>query len=82
MYVITHPESSLNKDLIIKLRNSLNTIRDGDKNFCILYIPREQIFENVIVREMNDLWYTTVHINLNIFSKIMNEFKFSSDIWD
>ena len=69
---------------ISNLRDSLKELRDNDMNFCILFItdkPTFNSFENIIVREASTIEYPDGS-NPERWKQILDEFRFTPDIWE
>lgn len=84
LYIISHPRKELSLEALVHVRDSLTIIRAGDKNFCILFIPHAKTYdgiENIIVREaknLNSEWDGADSVR---WKQILDEFKFTPDIW-
>lgn len=84
LYIISHPRQDLNLETLVKVRDSLTIIREGDKNFCLLYVPQVKIFEgveNIIVREAKNLTKEWDGADTQRWKQILDEFKFTPGIW-
>ena len=85
LYVISHPEKGPDLENLIKVRNALTTIRNGDKQFALLFVPNVQTYEgtkNIMIREAKNLkpgWEGGDHTR---WKKILDEFKFTPTIWE
>ena len=63
----------------------MTIIRDGDKNFCLLFIPHTKIYEgneNIIVREAKNLKVGWTGADSIRWKEILDDFKFAPDIWE
>jgi len=84
LYIISHPQTGPTFETLVRVRDSLTTIRQGDKQFAILFVPNSQTYEgaeNIIVREaikLKDGWNGA---NPARWHEILSEFKFTPDIW-
>ena len=69
---------------LVRVRNALTAIRGGDRRFSILYVPQSQTvkgMENIIVREAKNLGITWDRGDDERWREILNEFKFTPNIW-
>jgi hypothetical protein len=74
-------------ETIVNIRNSLTNIREGNKEFVLLFVSKTNDFvdfENIVIRKDENLWPWEDIFRKSFFNweKILKEFKFSSDIWD
>ena len=85
LYVIDRPHKGTDLENLIKVRDALTTIRNGDKQFALLFVPNVQTYEgteNIIIREAKDLksmWDGGGHTR---WKEILDEFKFTPTIWE
>lgn len=85
LYVISHPQIGPSKIDIEKLRNAITHIREGKTNFSILFIsanPAFDSFENVYVRHSTPIGSDWTQADSARWKEILDEFKFSTTIWD
>jgi hypothetical protein len=88
IYVVNDKYNLLKIESIINLRNSLTKIRCEKNNFVILVVSLEknyEDFENIIIREGKRFCKPDTTWDLGDYERwkeILDEFKFSSDIWD
>lgn len=85
---ITAVRSGLNKETITNLRNAIIRNRNGNKNFIILNITdikKFESFDNIVTADqfqMKGFWEGG-NINDTIrWKEILDQFKFTPDIWD
>ncbi|MDP3371567.1 MAG: hypothetical protein Q8S21_01530 [Candidatus Paracaedibacteraceae bacterium] len=84
VYIFNEANFCVNMDAPIKIRNALNVVRDGNKDFILLWVTICKKFddlENILVREdpgILDLWADKKSVG---FCQILDEFKFTPDIW-
>jgi hypothetical protein len=73
-------------ETLVKVRDALTFFRDGNKQFMLLVVSKDQgnvNFENIMIREASN-----VRVDHEIkrdplcWQKIFQEFKFTSDIWE
>lgn len=84
LYIISHPRTGPDLATLIKVRDSLTIIRDGDKNFCLLFLTPVKTYEgkeNIIVHEAKNLSREWHGADTQRWKQILDEFKFTSDIW-
>lgn len=85
LYIISEKYSFPNKETLCHLRNSLILIRQGNKDFAILFVTKKQrfsSFENILVRESTKIMPCGWDGGDNLrWREILNEFKFTPDIW-
>ncbi len=84
LYVIHDKYYTFSKEVILKLRESIVDIRDGDKNFAILLVGKKiniENFQNVYFFESTKVpsgWDSGDPIR---WKEILDQFKFTPDIW-
>ena len=81
LYILMHP--CLCIDLLQKIRDRLEFIRDGNKSFVLLYItPNKRFddFENILIRQ-DTTSKCFADTNTTRFHEIMSEFRLEPDIW-
>ena len=86
LYIITGKIGGVELDLdtLLQVRNALTTIRDGNKHFCLLYVSENPLCENtenIIVRTAKSLGPRWNQADPVRWREILDEFKFTPDIW-
>ncbi len=85
LYVISHPRKGPSLEELVRVRDSLLAIREGDKNFCLLFVTISQTYEgkeNIIVKEAKDLNSEWDGADSVRWKQILDEFKFTPNIWE
>ncbi len=84
IYILSK-EPALPWETVLKLRNALTILREGNKNFMMLLVSQQKIyddFENIIVRHTSNVNETyLVEPDQAAWSSIFKEFKFSPTLW-
>ncbi len=84
LYIISHPGKGPSLETLVRVRDSLLATREGDKNFCLLFMPNSQTYEgteNIIVREAKNLSTNWTGADPIRWKQVLGEFKFTPDIW-
>lgn len=74
LYIISHPECGPNLETLIKVRDSLTKIREGNNQFRLLFVTNLKKYEgieNIIVREAKNLPPPGMELILFVGSKYL-----------
>jgi len=88
LYVLNEKYSSVTKETLYHLRDSLVCIREGNRDFSILFVTKEKSFddfENIFVRESVKTittWGPWDGGDNERWRTILGELKFTSEIWN
>lgn len=85
LYIISR-NPPLPKESIIKVRDALAVVRDGNQDFILLLVtqnPGYSDFENIIIREAKNVMpHSHVEPNVSYWAEVFKGMKFTPDIWD
>lgn len=85
LYIISHPQNGPNLETLIQVRDALTHIREGNRNFCLLFVPNIQTYdgaENIIIRPAKKLREGWDGGNPARWREILGEFHFIPNIWE
>ncbi len=85
LYVIYHPNCGPALETLLRIRNALIDIRNGDMHFVLLFVPHSKTYEgieNIVVREALNSGAGSEAGNPIRWKEILDEFNFASNIWE